>query len=114
MLLVKVRLDGHTTVVALAKVSLFIALGKLVLVIGAHFYDLCARRAVGQHLTLKHVVEVHFLCTRKLGRRDPTELACATCSIPIGGVFALFTLQGRRLLKTASFFSCSSQAKQVC
>ena len=91
MLLVKVRLDGHTTVVALAKVSLLIALGKLVLVIGAHFYDLCARRAVGQHLTLKHVVEVHFLCTGKLRRSYSAELTCAACSIPIDGVFALFT-----------------------
>ena len=66
MLLVKVCLDGHTTVVALAEVSLFVALGQLVLVIGAHFDDLCARCAVGKHLTLKDVVEVHFLCTGKL------------------------------------------------
>lgn len=66
VLLVEVSFDSHKAPRALLEVGLLRALIKFVLGVATHFNDLSTACTVSQHLTLQHVMEVHFLCAKEL------------------------------------------------
>lgn len=96
MLLIEVCLDGHVAAHALLEVHLLGALRKLVLRVAAHLNNLRATGTISEHLTLQHVVKIHFVGTEELGGLDSTKLASAVVLLVLGRQSAIRARDGLR------------------